>query len=100
MERSFRTGLSGRVCRMGGEMNSLQKMAEIALTICRVNMTQEERNAAKSFADCHDCFDADLALYGAIAGEFFREYDGETDTKTANAVADLLDSHIKEGKLK
>lgn len=83
---------------------SLNRMAQIALTICKVNMTQEERNNAKSFADCHDAFDANVALYGAFCGEYFAgPFDGgnsESNTETMNLVADILDSMIKRGDLK
>lgn len=88
---------------MGSEMTDIERMAEIALTICKVNMTPEERNAATSFSDCHDSFDANVALYGAYCGNFFAEpfgEDGERKTEILNQVGDLLDSYIKEGKLK
>lgn len=81
---------------------SLDRMAQIALCIVRVNLTPDQRKSVKSFLDCHDCFDANLALYGAFCGEHFRENecDSVPDTEQLNIVADMVDSMIKKGALK
>lgn len=78
----------------------IERMAQIALTVCKVNMSNEERNAAKGFGDCHDAFDGNVALFGAFCSEYFAEPEfTESEIETLNQVSSRLDAMIKNGEL-